>query len=61
MSKYTTEIRFICETEAGLTESTGFNNVEEVLELACPKVFNFEFPIFDENYRAVLEKKILMH
>lgn len=61
MSKYTTQVRFICESEAGLTESTGFDNVNEVLELACPKVFNFDFPIFDESYRVVLEKKILKH
>ena len=27
MSKYTIEVRYICEMEAGLSESTGFNNV----------------------------------
>lgn len=61
MSKYTTEVRFICETEAGLTESKGFNDVHNILTLAAPKVFNFDFPIFDEAYRLPLEIKILRH
>lgn len=61
MSKYTTEVRFICESNAGLTESEGFNNVDSIIEEACPAVFNFEFPIFDEEYRLPLEKKILRH
>lgn len=61
LSKYTTEVRFICENFAGLTESVGYNNVEEVLEKSWRKVFNFDFPIFDEAYRSVLCNKILKH
>lgn len=61
MSKYTTEVRFICETEAGLTDSVGFNDVDSVIEAAREKIFSFDFPIFDEDYRSVLETKILRH
>ena len=61
MSKFTTEVRFICETYADLTESKGFDNVDEILTKSAPKVFNFNFPIFDEEYRLPLEKKILLH
>ena len=61
MSKYTTEVRYIVETSAGLTESVGFDDVEDIVETACPIIFNFNFPIFDETYRLTLEKKILMH
>lgn len=61
MSKYTTELRFICETEAGLTESQGFNAIGDILQTAAPKIFNFDFPIFDESYRLPLEIKILRH
>lgn len=61
MSQYTTELRFICENYAGLTESTGYENIDTVLESARPKVFDFDFPIFDEEYRNVLENKILKH
>ena len=43
MSKYTTEVRYICESEAGLTVSGGANEVENVIALAIPKVFNFDF------------------
>lgn len=61
MSKYTTEVRFICEHYAGLDESKGFDNIEEILTESAPKVFSFDFPIFDENYRIPLERKILRH
>lgn len=61
MSKYTTEVRYICEVYAGLTESTNYIGVEDVIKKALPIVFDFSFPIFDENYRSVLETKILKH
>lgn len=61
MSKYTTEVRFICENSAGLSESEGADNVDSVLDKCWNKVFNFDFPIFDENYRQVLCRKILKH
>jgi len=61
MSKYTTELRFICEKYAGLNESADGDEVENVITKALPKLFNFNFPIFDESYRTVLERKIVMH
>lgn len=61
MSKYTTEVRYICETIAGLNESVGYADVEQVIKNCLPKVFDFNFPIFDESYRSVLETKILRH
>ena len=61
MSKYTTEVRFICENSAGLSESEGADDVDSVLDRCWNKVFNFDFPIFDENYRQVLCRKILKH
>lgn len=61
MSKYTTEVRFICEHYAGLEESKGYGNIAEIIQDAIPKVFDFDYPIFDESYRNVLETKILKH
>lgn len=61
MSKYTTEVRYICEHFSGLTEIVGYNDVEQVIKNCLPKVFDFNFPIFDESYRTVLETKILRH
>ena len=60
MSKYTTQVRFICETSAKLTESSGFNDIEDILNKSWNKIFS-DFPIFDEQYRAELCKKILRH
>ncbi len=61
MSKYTTELRFVCETYAGLTESEGYNSIDTIINTSLPKIFDFDFPIFDEAYRTTLEKKIVMH
>lgn len=61
MAKYTTEVRTICEYKAGLSESEGGNAVQKILEKSAPLIFDFDFPIFDENYRKCLEIKILRH
>ena len=61
MSKYTTEVRFICENNAGLTENKGYKDIKNILTTAAPKIFDFDFPIFDEQYRLPLEIKILRH
>lgn len=60
MSKFTTEVRFICETTANLAESSGFNDIEDILDKSWSKIFS-DFPIFDEEYRPELCKKILRH
>ena len=61
MSKYTTEVRYICEHFSGVSESVGYNDVDQVIKNCLTKVFDFNFPIFDESYRTVLETKILRH
>lgn len=61
MSKYTTELRFICETLCGYTESQGLSKVEEIISKSAALIFDFDYPIFDENYKIPLEKKIIRH
>ena len=61
MSKYTTELRYICETEAGYLESQGYSKINEIVHAARSKIFNFDYPIFDNSYKADLETKILKH
>lgn len=61
MSKYTTEVRYICERECGLDESTGFNSVDDVISKSWDKIFTTKTPFFDEAYRKTLCCKILKH
>ena len=61
MSKYTTEVRFICEQQAGMSESKGYFDIDEIIDKARPKIFDFPYPIFSDSYKPTLEKKILMH
>lgn len=61
MSRYTTEVRYICEIESGLNQSKGANGVDDIVRTAAQKIFKNSYLIFDENYRPALEQKILKH
>lgn len=61
MSRYTTEVRFICESKIALENSSSADNVDEVIARAWNKIFTDNAPFFDESYRGVLCQKILKH
>ena len=61
MSKYTTQVRRICESYAGNPENLEYAEVKDIIEAARPKIFSFDYPIFNANYKGVLETKILKH
>ena len=61
MSKYTTQVRFICESKAGIVEPYTNVSYSEIIERARPKIFNFNYPIWNENKRKELETNILKH
>ena len=65
MGKYTTEVRYICETYAGLDESVGYDSIDEVIDKSYLKIFNNDkIPMYKnetEAHRAGLLKKILLH
>lgn len=61
MSKYTTQLRFICEQYSGATVSKDYMGISETIENARSKIFDKNYPIFDETYRSVIESKILEH
>lgn len=58
MSKYTTEVRYICQSYSGLDESA---NVEDIIYKSVNKIFDFYIPFFDYNYLNELYQKILLH
>ena len=61
MSKYTTEVRFICEQKAGYDESKGFNSVDEILNESWNKIFTTNATFYDPAYKPIICKKILKH
>ncbi len=62
MSDYTTQLRFICESYANRNDKPQPQaDIDETIRLARPKLFSFDYPIFDENYREHLETKIMSH
>lgn len=61
MSKYTTEVRYICESLARLGASEGADSVDRVILLAYPQIFTTRAKLFDRSYSEILYPKILKH
>lgn len=61
MSKYTTEVRYICETLAGYDHSQGQMKITDILERSWNKIFDELPDFFDESYKKPLCMKILRH
>lgn len=61
MSKYTTELRYICEQLATESDSKGYDDVNSIVEKARTKIFSFDYDIFSNAYKSILETKILKH
>lgn len=69
MSKYTTEVRYICEQAAGLDESVGADSVDRIISQSWLKVIGTNWPCWAvvepgggaHTYHEVLAKKILKH
>ena len=61
MSKYTTEIRFVCESALGLNEQGDGTNVANAIQSGRTKIFTFDYDLFDNEYKSVIETKFLRH
>lgn len=62
MADYTTQLRTICESVAGLTESAGGNETDNVIATARPIIFSFTYPVIQNvTPKEELETKILKH
>lgn len=56
MSKYTTELRYIIEEKGKPPEGS---TILQKIQLAAPLIFHFDYPIWDESDRLMLETMIL--
>lgn len=62
MSKYTTQLRFICEMKSGFTEEEiPQKSVDDIISHSREKIFDFQYPIYEAGHQNVLETKILKH
>lgn len=61
MSTYTTQLRYVCEDYAKQSESISYNDIPMVIAYARPKIFDFEYPLYDPTYKRALETKIINH
>ena len=62
MSKYTTEVRYICEMRSGFPVDTmGTHTPDEIITAARSKIFDFAYPIYEAEHKPELETKILKH
>lgn len=51
----------LCRTIAGEKYCLEYPQVNSIIEKARPSVFSFEYPIFNPDYKATLEHKIMRH
>ena len=61
MSNYTIRVQRIVEMYNHVNTSYQFAEIDDAIKQALPQIFNFDFPIFSENYRENLELKIIRH
>lgn len=61
MSKYTTQVRFICENALNLTSQGDYSNINDAISAGRNSIFTFDYNIFDDNYKAVIETEFLRH
>lgn len=61
MAIYTIKVRTICEAYNNFSEPQLYEKVEDIIETARPKIFDFEYPYFNSDHKKSLEQKILSH
>lgn len=62
MSKYTTEVRWICESKSGMTiDELNVASVDEIIEAARPNIFNFTWNYYNAEWKAKIESYILKY
>lgn len=66
MSKYTTQVRYLCETHTNepletFDSLTGVRRIDAIIKASRASIFDFDYPIFAETKREDLETKILRH
>ena len=53
---YPPTLKKLCHDMTGLPYGT---RLEEVVAQACPSIFDFAYPMFDESHKQILEQKII--
>lgn len=56
--QYTISVRWIVES---YSQETPDITTDQKITIALPKIFNFDFPIYDESYRTTFEDKLIRH
>lgn len=57
-NQYTSSVRWIVES---YSQETPDITTDQKIAIALPKIFNFDFPIYDESYRSAFEDKLIRH
>lgn len=57
-NQYTISVRWIVES---YSQEIPDITTDQKIAIALPKIFNFDFPIYDESYRLTFEEKLIRH
>lgn len=61
MSKYTTELRYICEEQANRDTSGEYTDIASIIAAARPHIFSFDYPYYSAEQKEKTETNILRH
>lgn len=61
MAIFTMKLRTIVEAYNNKSEPDLYENIDTLIRNAHSKIFDFEYPIFNDAYRETLESKIISH
>ena len=62
MSKYTTEVRWICESKSGFTEEElKTKTVDEIISAARTHIVTFNWPAYNSDWKEAIEEFILKY
>ena len=61
MAHFTIELRNLLEAYTGMTEPSTYSEMDKLISDGRKLLFDFGYPIFDENYRETIETKIIRH
>lgn len=61
MSRYTMQLRTICEQLAGEYKKIGYDSIDNVIDKSVDKIFSFNYNFYDETKKKDFEKMFLKY
>lgn len=61
MSRYTIQLKQICESLSDINGHGVYNDVDQIIEQSYKKIFSFDYNFYDENQKEYFEKTFIKY